>query len=106
MNFQVTPFAGRDKLALFQPRIEDLWKLPQAALTENLFHHSEVVAILSTANGHFPLVLQGEELVTIRDVCRKSACECAGIFDRDQLSIQMRDRLHQLREHKGRKIVF
>lgn len=106
MNFQVTPFPSHDKVALFQPRLEDLLRLPADSQTPSVFQQHEVVAVMSTASGHFPLVLHGEELVTIRDVCRKNQCECAGIFDRQSVPAQIEERLERVRQRTTHRIMF
>jgi|GEM_PF-4600572 len=99
--FQMTPFPIRGKFALFHSyHSAQHRESPRAADAPGMvpeFFHREIVAIQSTAAGHFLMVLFGDELVSLREVQRQQNCDLIGIFEAGEISDQMEQVRHQKR---------
>ncbi|WP_437227825.1 hypothetical protein SH661x_000575 [Planctomicrobium sp. SH661] len=106
MQFQVSPFVLPGKVALFCPRFDDVWRKQAVRCEEEAFLQREVASVMSTDSGHFLLVLQGDELATIRDVCRIENCEFVGVFDRSDISSAITERLSHTQLPANRKSLF
>lgn len=106
MNFQVTPFPLAGKVALFCPRTDDIWRIQSAQCDEQAFFQREVISVMSTDSGHFLLVLQGDELTTVREVCRTENCEFAGIYDRNEVPAAISQQLTRIRPPNTKKSLF
>jgi hypothetical protein len=100
MNFHVMPFAGPVRQALFRPRLEDIREFAPHEVNESLFVPRDVMGVLSTQAGHFLLVLSGEELKTVRDVCKSEGWECLGVFAPQQIPSVIEASLDDLRTGK------
>jgi len=106
MNFQITPFPASGKIALFSKHQEDVWRLNSPRSAADSFFQREVVSVLSTENGHFLLVLQGEELVTIRDVCRSEHCDFVGVYERHEMDAVLMEKESERHRPGERNLGF
>jgi len=106
MNYLVTPFHRDDHVALFRSRRDEVWRTSPSRADEYAFLKREVVSVLSTECGHFLLVLQGEELITIRDVCRNENVEFLGTYPRHELEAVMADLRAEVEQPTTRRPVF
>jgi len=106
MNFQVTPFSLPDRVALFIPKVENVWRSQSGPYDKNSVLQRPVISVISSDCGHFLLVLHGDELVTIRDVCRLENCEFVGVFQANEVSEAIADQLAQRPEVSTTKSIF
>jgi|GEM_PF-5000676 hypothetical protein len=86
MNFQVTPFPLTGKVAIFRPSSCGIWKMQPSLNDPENYLIREVVSVMSTASGHFLLVLNGDELCTIREFSRVENCDFIGIVDQSRIN--------------------
>lgn len=86
VNFQVTPFPLTGKVAVFRPSSCGIWKTQPSLNDPENYLIREVVSVMSTDSGHFLLVLNGDELCTIRELSRLENCDFVGIVDQSRIN--------------------
>lgn len=85
INFQVSPFPLSGKVALFRLRAGGVWKTQALQDQQESYVTREVVSVMSSDSGHFLLVLNGDELCTIREFCRIENCDFVEVVDQSRV---------------------
>lgn len=86
INFQVTPFPLAGKVALFRLRAGGVWKTQASENQHENFMTREVVSVMSSDSGHFLMVLNGDELCTIREFSRIENCDFIEVVDQSRVA--------------------